>query len=312
MSLKTICCSHTPLMHYVTPPGGVREAVRESFARLARRVESYAPELIIVFSPDHYHGFFYDMMPAFCVGAAAESINDYDTGEGALNVPEADAVALVEALRGDDMDAAISFRMTVDHGVAQPLSLLTGGLDTYPVIPIFVNCVAPPTPSCRRVRQLGEAVGRWARELERRVLFIGSGGLSHDPGFPDFSKAPPKLRETLIAGRHRDPEARRKREARTIEMAQDFISGKGKMQPLNESWDRDFLRLLEAGDMSAVDGFEDAWITEQGGSGGHEIRSWIAAFAALSVAGPYRTAVDFYQPIPEWVAGMGMVEAETA
>lgn len=84
------------------------------------------------------------------------------------------------------------------------------------------------------------------------------------------------------------------------------------MQPLNESWDRDFLRLLEAGDMSAVDGFEDAWITEQGGSGGHEIRSWIAAFAALSTAGPYRTEVDFYQPIPEWVAGMGMVEAETA
>ncbi|MBI3992645.1 MAG: 3-carboxyethylcatechol 2,3-dioxygenase [Candidatus Lambdaproteobacteria bacterium] len=307
MTCTLICCSHSPLLEYMTPAGDVRAAVREAFGALGAQVRAFDPELIVVFAPDHFSGVFYDMMPAFCVGAAAESVNDYDSGAGPLAVPEPQAVALAEALRDAELDVALSYRLRVDHGVAQPLSLLTGGLDRYPVIPVFVNCIAPPRPSCRRVRRLGQAVGAWAAGLGRRVLFIGSGGLSHDPRFPAMATASPAARAALIAGPAPDAEAKARREQRTREIAEEFTRGEGRSRPLNPDWDRDMLALLTGGELARVDDFEDRWITEQAGSGGHELRCWIAAFAALAAGGAYSAQVDFYRPVPEWFVGMGIV-----
>ena len=88
----------------------------------------------MLFGPDHYNGFFYDMMPPFCVGAAAESIGDYDTPAGDLSVDHEAAVALTQAAL-DAGVVALSERMYVDHGFAQPLQLLFGGLDHVPVVP---------------------------------------------------------------------------------------------------------------------------------------------------------------------------------
>jgi 2,3-dihydroxyphenylpropionate 1,2-dioxygenase (EC 1.13.11.16) len=74
------------------------------------------------------------------------------------------------------VDAAVSYRMQVDHGFAQPLELLLDGLGEKPVIPVFINSVAVPLPSFARARLLGEAIGRFARSTGKRVLFLGSGG----------------------------------------------------------------------------------------------------------------------------------------
>ena len=65
MTLRVVCCSHTPLLHHISPPGGVREAVVDAFAGLAAVVRRFDPELIVVFAPDHYNGFFYDVLPPF-------------------------------------------------------------------------------------------------------------------------------------------------------------------------------------------------------------------------------------------------------
>lgn len=62
--------------------------------------------------------------------------------------------------------------------------MLLGGIDRVPVVPVFINCVAQPLGPARRARLLGQAVGRAAAALGRRVMFIGSGGLSHDPAGP--------------------------------------------------------------------------------------------------------------------------------
>ncbi|MCP6589060.1 3-carboxyethylcatechol 2,3-dioxygenase, partial [Klebsiella pneumoniae] len=74
--------------------------------------------------------------------------------------------------------------MQVDHGFAQPLEFLLGGLDTLPVLPVFINGVASPLPGFQRTRMLGEAVGRFLTTLNKRVLILGSGGLSHQPPVP--------------------------------------------------------------------------------------------------------------------------------
>ncbi|MGI8761542.1 MAG: hypothetical protein ACR2LF_09695 [Jatrophihabitantaceae bacterium] len=46
---------------------------------------------------------------------------------------------------------------------------------------MFINCVAQPLGPARRARLLGSIIGSAAANLDRRVLFLGSGGLSHGP-----------------------------------------------------------------------------------------------------------------------------------
>ena len=79
----------------------------------------------------------------------------------------------------------------VDHGFTIALNLLTKRLDAYPAIPIFINCNSSPRANCRRAREMGEAVGRYLMTLNKRVLLVGSGGLSHDPPNAGIEQASP-------------------------------------------------------------------------------------------------------------------------
>ncbi len=312
MTLAAICASHTPLMREAAVAASTRHAVEASFARLADRVRSFRPELVIQFSPDHFNGFFYDVMPSFCIGAAAQSVGDWGTATAPLKVPEQDALSLVTALREDGFDPALSQRMSVDHGFTQIWEAMLGRFDLYPLIPIFVNCAAPPLPSLSRVRRFGEAVGRHAARLGKRVLFVASGGLSHDPPLPDFSALSAGSREFFIAGRNPTPEMRQQREQRVRDAAILSARGEGPCRPLNPDWDHAVIDILLSGDLARADRWSDEEIRREGGRGGHEIRAWLAALAALSAAGPYRAELDFYQAIPEWIAGFATMIAEAA
>ena len=97
MAVKLICASHSPLMEFATPQEQYKEqAVRDAFAKLAIEVKAYDPTLIISFGPDHFNGFFYDLMPSFCVGIRAAAAGDWDYGKDndKINVPEDKALAL--------------------------------------------------------------------------------------------------------------------------------------------------------------------------------------------------------------------------
>jgi len=181
------CLSHTPLIGHFDPTQDVLDEVAEVVRAARARIEAFNPELVVLFAPDHYNGFFYDVMPPFCLGMAAEAIGDFGSLAGTLSVPKELAEACAESVLTSGIDLAVSYRMQVDHGFAQPLEFLLGGLDKYPVLPVFVNCVAPPLPTFERVRLLGEAIGRFTRGLNKRVLFLGSGGLSHQPPVPELA-----------------------------------------------------------------------------------------------------------------------------
>lgn len=309
MPVKSICLSHSPFLGIVSPGEEVEADVRAQIDILAKEVEAYAPDLVILVAPDHFNGFFYDMMPPFCIGTRAESVGDYDTPAGPISVPEDEALAMIEALSAENFDITVSFQMQVDHAFAQPLQLLTGSLTKYPVIPLFINSAAPPRPSFRRVRALGEALGRYAKSLDKKVLMIGSGGLSHDPPVPLIKNAAPEVEKTLISGRNPTPEARAARQERTLQAGQAFAAGNSPLRPLNDTWDRDFLAILQSGDLARFDAFEDDWVTEQAGRAGHETRTWAAVFAAQSVCGPLEVEVLYQRAIPEWIVGMAMARA---
>ncbi len=83
-------------------------------------------------------------MPPFCVGAGAELLGDWGGGTGPLNVPEDRALALVDHVRADGFDVALSYRMPVDHGFVQIREAMFGDFRAIPIVPIFVNGAAPP------------------------------------------------------------------------------------------------------------------------------------------------------------------------
>lgn len=310
------CLSHSPLMQANPLSADVEAEVRGILQSARDAVERFDPGLVILFAPDHFNAFFYDMMPPFCIGVHADSIGDYGSHAGPLSVATQLAAECAEAVLAADIDVTLSYRMQVDHGFSQPLELLAGALDRYPVIPVFVNAAAPPRPSCRRVRLLGEALGRHlaAHFAEERILIVGSGGISHDPPIPSIASAPPDVVDRLTNGRNAPVAVRLAKEKRVIQAGRDFATaspdvGGGDLLPLNPAWDRHVLELLRDGRLDAIDTFDDEWITAEGGRGGHEIRAWIAAFACMAAFGGYDAEISYYRAIPQWIAGFAAMRA---
>lgn len=305
-----VCTSHSPLMSYVHPSPAIRQEVGSALEGARTFIAEFAPNLVVLFAPDHYNGVFYDMMPPFAIGAASTSIGDYDSPSGALSVDRDAAYAMARGALAADLDVTLSEQMYVDHGFAQPLQLLFGGLDTVPVVPVFVNSVAEPLGPPRRARLLGDALGRAAAALDRRVLYLGSGGLSHDPPAPRLEGATPDVAARIISeGRRLTPAQRAEREMNTIRTAEDFAGGRASIQALNPAWDRLVMQTLAERRWEAVDGWTTEWFIEEAGHSSHESRTWIAAHAALAVGGAYDVTASFYAPIPEWIAGFGVTSA---
>lgn len=301
------CLSHTPLKGHLDPEPGVVSEVDALVRQLHVELETFDPELIFIFAPDHYNGFFLDVMPQMCIGISAEAVGDYGTAQGPLNVPRALAEDCARYVVSKEIDLAVSYRMQVDHGFAQPLMELTGSLQRFPVIPLFINCVAPPVISFRRARVFGEAVGEFAASTGKRVLFIGSGGLSHSPPVPQIATATADVAERLISGRNPTPEAIAARQQRTIAAATRFASGTSELQALNPQWDRQFMSDLSDKNWDALDAYENASVTAIAGTSAHEVKTWLAANAAMNAATKtrYSVATRYYRAIPEWISGFG-------
>ena len=311
MKVQLKCMSHTPLRGLNDPGAEVVKEVDEVLARMKAEVEAFDPELIVIFAPDHYNGLFYDLMPQFVIATAAESVQDYQTLPGPLSVDKDLALQMCKFVLDQDVDIALSHRLQVDHGCTQTLEELTGSLTRYPVIPIIINSVAPPFGPYRRVRKLGEAVGRFIAQLDKRVLILGTGGLSHEPPVPLLAGAGDDVANFLIAGRNPTPEFRAARQARTIAAGQSYGQPGNPLTPLNPEWDLGFIKLLVNGRLGEIDYFNIEEISKAAGRSTHEIRTWVAAFAALAACGGYSARQDYYRAINEWIAGYGVVSAES-
>jgi 2,3-dihydroxyphenylpropionate 1,2-dioxygenase len=316
MAVQLICTSHSPLIEFASPREQRQEwVVRNTFSQLADKVKAFDPTLIIAFGPDHFNGFFYDLMPSFCVGVRATAAGDWNYGPEVIQVPEARALQLIRSVLEQDIDIAYSYRMQADHGITQPLHFLCEGqLNRYPTIPIFINSAAVPLPSMRRSIALGQAIGRFVGSLDlnqERVLILGTGGLSHDPPTPQIGSVTADVEEFLIAGRNPSIESRQQRQAKVLAVGQKLAAGDASLSmPLNPNWDKRLLSLFQTADFERFADMSEEQIRQQGGRGGQEIRCWVAAFAALQSLGDYRMDVHCYEEISEWIAGFSMVSAQ--
>ena len=307
MTVALCCLSHSPLMGKNDPSATIRHDVDEALENARRFVEDFDPELIVLFGPDHLNGFLYKVMPQFCVGTKATAIGDFGSAAGCISVASDLAVDCAEAILQSGVDTALSIDMTVDHAFAQPLSLVVGGLRSRPVIPIFINAAAAPRSGIGRARLLGTAVGTWAAGLGMRILFMGSGGLSHDPPGASLATATPETLPRLVTGI--TDAARAEREVAVLDVAREHARGEGPLRALAPEFDLAFMEMLSQGRTAEVDGWHDDWLSENFGRAVHEIRTWIAAFGALGATGDYTVTNQFYRPVPDWIVGFGVMTA---
>lgn len=84
-----------------------------------------------------------------------------------------------------------------------------------------------------------------------------------------------------------------------------MAAGVSTLLPANPEWDRMLLDAFASGDLSVLDDWSDVAISQTGGRGGHETRTWIAALSALGNS--YSTTELYYAAIDEWITGMGIL-----
>ena len=199
--------SHSPFATMLAPPGRPRRAAGSwptppgSPPRSPRwhRTRSWSSARITSTAN------FYDAMPPFVLGVAeAEAFGDFGSRRGPLPVASALAWSVRDGLAGDGFDIALSYALTVDHGIVQSYDMVRGPAD-LPLVPLVVNTAAPPLPShapLRGARPLARR-GHQVPPMPGRVLVIASGGLSHwlpsnDPRDP---AVPADRRAAMIHGR---------------------------------------------------------------------------------------------------------------
>ena len=160
---------------------------RAGYETLADALARAAPDALVVISSDHVNRFFLDNMPAFCLGLKESFEGPAEEGTGIPrrrvtgHVPLATEILRHGLERGIDWSRAEDW--VLDHGFMVPLHMLDPR-GRIPVVPVNVNCAAPPLPGVARCHAVGALMGEAIRATEDdlRVAVIAAGGLSHSPG----------------------------------------------------------------------------------------------------------------------------------
>jgi protocatechuate 4,5-dioxygenase, beta chain len=186
-----ICTSHVPAIGKAIARGLQQEPYWkpffDGFAAVRTWLDRVRPDGVVLIYNDHGLNFFLDKMPTFAVGAAAEYRNA-DEGWGLPTVapfpgdPDL-SWHLIESLVAEEFDLTSCQEMLVDHAFTVPMQLLWPAGPPWPVptVPVCINTVQHPLPSAHRCYGLGRAIGRAVEAYEdnRRIVIIGTGGLSH-------------------------------------------------------------------------------------------------------------------------------------
>ena len=319
MTTSLVCASHSPLFYCYAKPPEEWDALQAAYEARVAAVREFDADLVIAFGADHFNGFFLKLMPAFCVGLKATAVGDIGGFEGALNVPADTATGIVNHLRQSDVDPAVSTDMTIDHAFSQTIHNMLGGLRAKPVVPIFINAIAEPFVPFRRTRLMGAAIGRYASSLDRRVLFLASGGMSHNPRryYPAPGDGSPEVTAWQLSGGD-DPQSLSPDqwidllEVMHREGAEMIVRGERTAEDmkLNQQADQRFLDVLCNNRLDEFDAWEPHALVEEAGIGSMELHTWIAAAAAHEAAGGSAPVKDFYSVAPELGIAAGIVHAD--
>lgn len=179
---------HAPTSPAVVAKQGPDSKLGRNYAAVARHIADIAPDVLVVFSNDHFNTFFLNNFPTFAIGAAQATSGPNDqTPMPSYDLSVHSTLAHHVRARGIEhgFDLTIAEEFGLDHSFMVPMHFLNAGMK-IPIVPIWVNGFLPPLPSAPRCHALGQAVRAaiesWPEKL--RVVAIGSGSFSLEIGGP--------------------------------------------------------------------------------------------------------------------------------
>lgn len=159
---------------------------------LREKLDQTKPDVLVTVGGDHFHQFFMDNMPAFCLGKMQvfdavyyNEVREFGLPPCKVAGDEKMALQVLEGGLKRGVDFAFSNEMKIDHSIIVPLMLVRPKLD-LPIVPILTNCIAPPIPPAGRFYQVGKLLRQVIEEIpgDQRVAAVISGHLSLDVGGP--------------------------------------------------------------------------------------------------------------------------------
>jgi 2'-aminobiphenyl-2,3-diol 1,2-dioxygenase, large subunit len=231
--------------HTLGPPDGVEaraERVFDGMLAIGHHIRASRPDVLMIVTSDHLNNFRLDRQIPFAVG-----LSDAYTPQGDLGVPQVPfpghrefATGLAAWAAEHEFDLVGAEGIKPDHGLGLPNAVINTD-QRLPVVPVYVNSVMSPPPSCRRSFRLGQIIRDYVergRPPGERVAIVGAGGLSHWLCVP----------------------------------------GEGRV---NADWDRRIIDRFISGRASELIALTREAILAEGGNGGLEIAAWMCMAGAV-------------------------------
>lgn len=180
---------HTPVFPTLARKEGPDGPIERLYRAVREQIEAVQPDVLVVYDSDHVNTFFFNNWPTFAIGVTPKIAGPNDDNSGIEKTIVPSHEELAHHLYAGGVTAGFDFALTqkfeIDHSIMVPLHFVTPKLD-IPIVPLFINGVAPPLPAAKRCFALGEAVRsaieRWPKDL--RVGVLASGSFSLDVAGP--------------------------------------------------------------------------------------------------------------------------------
>lgn len=324
--VSAISMSHAPLAlgDPDAPKSAVRERISAAVNTLASRLNAARPGVIVALLDDHFENHFRNLMPTFSIGVApahsgpGDHLLSFLKFDRKVEIPGAPEMAelILRHLIESGFDVARMGQVEYGNNLMVPIKLIRPQFD-IPIIPVYINVFSPPLTPIARAYAFGEALRNAVEAMPggERVAFLATGGLSHwppvwmeknDAATDAFLKRMKRFQTEGRSVLREDPNLWDDLGKYEQEMAR-----KSTKPLVNAAWDRQFLAALGRGDVDYMLKLSHDEIEEKGGHGGQEVLLWIAAMGAMR--GAPATVLE-YEPVIEWICGMGyaLYEVESA
>jgi aromatic ring-opening dioxygenase catalytic subunit (LigB family) len=258
--------SHAPGMTAWTEaaPQQQRDKILGSYHKLGDMLAASKPDVLVVVSVEHWANFFLNQMPTFCIGRA-----QYYDGpvEEWLKISKT-------RVPGDPALGAQLLDACLDSGFDPAFSdeLLFDHATMLPLHFLNPGMTVPVVPLIINTLTTPMPSPKRCFELGR---VLGK----------TLEQQPRRIALIATGGLSHWP-------------------GEAKMGKINVAFDEQFLETLINGKRTRLAEYSHSAIDKEAGSGGHEIRTWIALAGAVE---DWRASLLAYEPVHPWATGCGLV-----
>jgi aromatic ring-opening dioxygenase catalytic subunit (LigB family) len=258
--------SHAPGMTAWTEAAPKEQAEKflGSYRELGQRLAASKPDVIVALTVEHWANFFLNQMPSFCIGRAAY----YDGPiEEWLRIPKA-------RVPGDAKLGAELINACLNGGFDPSFSdeLMFDHATLLPLHFLNPGMAVPVVPVI--INTLTPPMPS-AKRCYALGQFLGK----------TLEEHPKRIAMIATGGLSHWP-------------------GEAKHGKINVPFDENFLQVLIGGDRTQLSEYTHEEINAEAGSGGHEIRTWIALAGAVP---SWKAELLAYEPIVPWATGCGLV-----